>query len=249
MALTITRDNDGYSRIGNKYRVSGTMTFDSSYATSGEAITAAALGLAVIDELNIEAASGYIPRWDKSGATVLVYMGQPDVLSVNTTAVASSATTSAQNLMTYSLPASTLGTNGQGVKVKAWGTSAGTTETKNYKLLFGSATILDTGADADNANDWYMEATVIRTGSATQEVVAWGSNSATFLVPNQSAPTEDLTAAVTIKVTLTQGAAETGSTQEGMTVELIGLTYAAQREVPSGTDLSAVVFRYVATGV
>ena len=51
MALTITVPDAGRTVIGNKRLVFGTIAFDSSYPTGGEALTATNLGLDKIDHI------------------------------------------------------------------------------------------------------------------------------------------------------------------------------------------------------
>jgi hypothetical protein len=51
MALTITIPDAGRTVIGNKRLVFGTIAFDSSYPTGGEALTAGNLGLDKIDHI------------------------------------------------------------------------------------------------------------------------------------------------------------------------------------------------------
>jgi hypothetical protein len=51
MALTITVPDAGRTVIGNKRLVIGTIAFDSSYPTGGEALTATNLGLDKIDHI------------------------------------------------------------------------------------------------------------------------------------------------------------------------------------------------------
>ena len=51
MALTITIPDAGRTVIGNKRLVIGTIAFDSSYPTGGEALTATNLGLDKIDHI------------------------------------------------------------------------------------------------------------------------------------------------------------------------------------------------------
>ena len=60
---------------GNRKIVIGVITFDSSYATGGEAVTLAQLGLQRLDWLELNAGIGYLPTWDGSTTTpkVLLY--------------------------------------------------------------------------------------------------------------------------------------------------------------------------------
>jgi len=60
---------------GNRKMVVGVITLDNSYATGGEAVTLAQLGLSRLDFLNVTAGIGYLPTWDGSltSPKILVY--------------------------------------------------------------------------------------------------------------------------------------------------------------------------------
>lgn len=60
---------------GSRKEVVGVITFDSSYATGGEEVTLAQLGLSRLDYLVVTAGIGYLPTWDGSLTTpkVLLY--------------------------------------------------------------------------------------------------------------------------------------------------------------------------------
>jgi hypothetical protein len=51
---------------GNRKFVTATVTFDSSYATGGEAISLVSLGLDRLDFLWAVTTDGYVPAWDGS---------------------------------------------------------------------------------------------------------------------------------------------------------------------------------------
>lgn len=51
---------------GNRKFVTATVTFDSSYATGGEAITLSSLGLNRLDFIWAVTQDGYVPAWDGS---------------------------------------------------------------------------------------------------------------------------------------------------------------------------------------
>lgn len=53
---------------GNRKQVLGTVTFDSSYATGGEAVSLADLGLSRLDWLSASTTDGYVPAWDGSAS-------------------------------------------------------------------------------------------------------------------------------------------------------------------------------------
>lgn len=81
MALTVTRQKpevhriqgvDGGSDAIKVFRMVA-ITFDASYATGGEALTADDLGLSSIDFVSVEPASGYLFEYDYTNAKVLAY--------------------------------------------------------------------------------------------------------------------------------------------------------------------------------
>lgn len=67
MAFTVTI-NESYVEGNHKVR-SGTLAFDASYATGGEAITAAEVGLSQITSMQIQAFGGFVYNYvpDTSG--------------------------------------------------------------------------------------------------------------------------------------------------------------------------------------
>jgi len=77
MGLTVTLDSGFPKRLG-KYRMScGTIAFDASYPTGGEAIAAADVGFpTTIDALIFVGGDAATKRlsWDKANGTVLVYL-------------------------------------------------------------------------------------------------------------------------------------------------------------------------------
>lgn len=75
MALTITLDAqpNGRAVAGAKAIRRGTITFDSSYATGGEAVTAASMELTSIDDLRVDSSAGYVFEWDKTNAKIKAY--------------------------------------------------------------------------------------------------------------------------------------------------------------------------------
>lgn len=51
---------------GNRKFVTADVTFDSSYATGGEAISVSSLGLTRLDFMWVSVGAGYVPQWDGS---------------------------------------------------------------------------------------------------------------------------------------------------------------------------------------
>ena len=54
MALTVTLDTPSHNVFGQQYKVSGRIAFDSTYVAGGEALTAANIGLRVIDSISFD---------------------------------------------------------------------------------------------------------------------------------------------------------------------------------------------------
>lgn len=59
--------------VGARRQVVGTVAFDSSYPTGGEALTPATLGLIAVDHINVPAKSGYTFEYDYTNKKLLAY--------------------------------------------------------------------------------------------------------------------------------------------------------------------------------
>ena len=74
MALTVSLTGDWMASSGSQRATSGTITFDSSYATGGESLTAANVGLGTISFIEFnQGSSGYTFAYDYSTNKVKVY--------------------------------------------------------------------------------------------------------------------------------------------------------------------------------
>lgn len=130
---------------------------------------------------------------------------------VNTFAVATGtiADTNETVLWTYTLPANSLNANGTKIRIRAWGACAANANNKTMRLYFGATVLNLSGTAAFNNNTFQYDAIVIRTGAATQVALAVGDTAtagAGLAGTNlgnhiQTAPTEDTTAAIVVKVT------------------------------------------------
>lgn len=147
------------------------------------------------------------------------------VPSVNTSAVGNAADTSEDNLMTYSLPAASMSSNGRGVRITAWGSGVSTTDVTTVRCYFGATAVTTKVLTASQANTWKADFAVIRTGATTQ--VASGSilNGGTTSSVTQAtaSPGETLSGAVTIKCTGQRATTSSANSvqQLGMVVEFI----------------------------
>lgn len=54
---------------GTRKWVAGTLAFDNAYATNGQTLSLAAIGLSSIDYLIVTGAGGYLLEWDRNAAT------------------------------------------------------------------------------------------------------------------------------------------------------------------------------------
>ena len=143
------------------------------------------------------------------------------LLFAGTTSTGTGADTTEDTLQTFSLPANTLVGYGQTLRIRAFGTCAANTNTKLFKLYFGSE-VIATPAGATNNKNWMLELLVTRTGSKTQIVHGTGIVDTTAVTPYFATGAEDDTAAITIKCTGTNGTASAGDAVcKGMIVEVL----------------------------
>lgn len=72
MALTFTTTRTNY--MGDQKVVYGTVTFDSSYATGGEALDETQIGLHRLDFINFnQGEDGYVVHWDKANEKLMLF--------------------------------------------------------------------------------------------------------------------------------------------------------------------------------
>lgn len=124
------------------------------------------------------------------------------------------------DLMSFSLPANTLSRNGQSIEIDAVGSAANNANVKTLKLKFGSTSVTVFGTTEGNTG-WRVLARVIRLTASTQVLHVQGFIGTNVTVGSYAAPTEDLTGAVTIKLTGQSDASATDDVvQRGLLVRL-----------------------------
>lgn len=128
----------------------------------------------------------------------------------------------ADDLISYSLAANTLAKDGYNIEIKAWGTYAANANNKTVILYFGGTAIYTTGVIAANDGVWVIDATVTRTGAATQQSIATMISSNTSVVDSATytVPTETLSATIVIKCTGT-ATADNDIIQKGLLIKLV----------------------------
>lgn len=114
--------------------------------------------------------------------------------------------TGEDNLISYTLPANTLNTEGEGLEIEAGFSFAANGNTKQVKMYFGAAAFYASGASAHNDGGLVVRAIVTRDTSSIAKVgymvTATGGGTPFALAAGDAAnASADMTAAVTIKGT------------------------------------------------
>lgn len=152
--------------------------------------------------------------------------------SVNTTAVGNVGASGPDDLISYTLPASSLVANGRGLRIRAWGTTANNANAKALQLLFGGTTIVTKQLTASVAGKWHIECVVYRTGTSAQTYFANALNcngsamasadGATIVLQSaQGTCNETETAAIVIKCQSTTSTNDNDVVQNGMHIEFL----------------------------
>lgn len=125
-------------------------------------------------------------------------------------ATSSSATGGATNT-TYTLPANSLTTTGQAVRVKIHGTTASNSNTKACNFLWGSAPVTITlPLSTGSAKDFYADILIYRTGASAQELSVAGYANSAFIggLTTTATATETGTIAMELNLPASTGAAD-----------------------------------------
>lgn len=147
----------------------------------------------------------------------------------STASVGNGNDTTEDTLQTYTLPGGSLGSNGQAVRITAFGRLAANTHNRSFRLYFG-ATLVGGTTSITNAAVviWRLEAIVVRTGASTQQCYEFAYAGATNAAPTFqfnlfTSPTETLANDIVIKVTgQTLTAAANDIICDYMSVEMLG---------------------------
>ena len=146
------------------------------------------------------------------------------VLSANTTAVGNVGS-GEDDLMSYSLPANTLGANNKGIRITAWFSTAGDNETKTLTFYFGTGSTVMYSASALNNAPLMITIIILRTASNDQVGFYNRYNGQTdaYSGGTLEALAETDTAAINIRFTGTavSNPADNAIVQRGMVVEML----------------------------
>lgn len=112
-------------------------------------------------------------------------------------------TTGVDTLQTYTLPANEMSSDGDVIEITAAGTLANNTNNKEIRLVLGTTQLISSGVAAQQAGDFVIRATILRTGAATQRSASNYGSTATngTTVADYVAATEDFTTALGIFLT------------------------------------------------
>lgn len=141
-----------------------------------------------------------------------------DMVSANVTPASTTAVVTAEDLMTYTIPAAALKV-GQRVRVRAWGTTAANANTKTGRLWLG-ATNMGGWSAALNATGWEISAEIIVTGAAAETYRRVSLTTSSNVAGSTAA--EAISGAIVVKFQGQNGVASAGDiTCNGLEVEIV----------------------------
>jgi hypothetical protein len=145
----------------------------------------------------------------------------PKVLYSSTTVVGNVGA-GVDTLDTYTVPAGTLSTNGDFLRICAWGEFAANANTKQVKADFDTHTLFASGGLALNGTSWRLDVTLSRVSATTQRGTAGWVSSDTLLRGSSATtnPARTLANALVFKIT-GEATANDDIIQRGMIVEFI----------------------------
>ena len=162
------------------------------------------LGRATTDTLTNKTLTNPVVNAGTGLATI-----QPDgTLTALLTSTGTDAAVTEKDLLSYTMPANTLGKNNQGLEIIAWGSFAANANTKTVRLYFGTNVLMSNDiTTAPNNQAWFFHAWVGRRGASSQTAIADGKLGVTQQTAVKGTLAVDTTAAAVIKVTGQNGIA------------------------------------------
>ncbi len=191
-----------------------TMSGDGTIAAGG-ALTLAATALTGKPEITSTAGTDLVLVSDTSDSgnlkkVELNNLKGSRILDTNLTQTATTAVTTEEDLVSYSMPANTIANNGEVVYIKAYGTTAATANAKTLKLYVGAtAQSQNSTTGSPNNLNWICEAWFIRNGAGPtgqKGWVKWTFDGVAAEVDTFS-DSENYSAIMEIKITGTNGTA------------------------------------------
>jgi hypothetical protein len=129
-------------------------------------------------------------------------------------------------LYTYTLPGNAISGNGRGIRIRAWGTTAGNANNKTVFMKVGTQSVFTTGVQTTNLGNWFMEAQVFRgSGTTLSSGYSWGTMTALTTTspfsPTWQAPGNSCTSDIIITIQATTGSASADILGKGVIIELL----------------------------
>lgn len=149
----------------------------------------------------------------------LVRRGTQAVLATLQQTVSNTGSGESQ-LWSFAVPADTLPTNGQQLRLRVWGKTANNVNGKNLRLYVGSVIVFDSGPAVANNRDWAIDLTVLRDSATTARTSAEGIYDAAP-VANCATIAADFASNLQLKAT-GQGGATGDLLLHGVSLELVG---------------------------
>lgn len=144
------------------------------------------------------------------------------IIQSSLTTIGSSATNTTQTLLSYTLPANTLVSTGQGLMVTAWGRKAGNAAPVTLALNVGGTNI-NTGAGTQSGVTWILTGQAWRSGASTQQELYTAEVGTVFTAPKSTSDTSVETGTIAISVqALDASAAQSQVLLDGFLVEYFG---------------------------
>ncbi len=184
--------------------------FENTLATGTAPLVVAST--TVVSNLNADTVDG----WHASGSATSGVLG--GAINVNTTA-AGNVNNIETDLMSYTIPANTLNANGRVIRVRAWGTYANNSNTKQISVYFGGSSFSFLSTTLANKN-WNIDYTIVRKGGNSQEGVAAQTFSTDKLEVKRMDYAVTDTSAIIFKLTGI-GDVTNDIVQTGMVIELL----------------------------
>lgn len=207
--------------FGVKTTTSATPTVPNEIVLTGNDFNSCALG-------NVSDPVGAVTRWQGKTFSLGFSTGTPITATlvgrlISNIALAGNVGAAQTDLLSSSILGNTLIADGQALRVRAWGFTAGNATGKTIKLIFGADTVVNTGALALNAADWCIDIMIIRSGASAQFYSGMYGSSAAALLPmlaKYGAGAQAWSGNLTLKVAA-QGGADNDIVQRGMVVEVL----------------------------
>lgn len=147
--------------------------------------------------------------------TSTTYARVGGTIDINTTAVGNVGG-GEDDLITFSVPANSMATNGDSVYFEMAGTYAANGNTKRVRVKYGATTLFDTTALAINNGKWTCRGRIVRTGATAQNYYGEFTTNNTLQVSTsfEGTAAETLSGGVTLKATGESGGSATDDVRQ-----------------------------------